>query len=251
MTYRLGVDVGGTFTDLLLFDEDNRRFLAAQDAFDARMTVRTASSAALTAICAKGRDYPCRDRDSSCTARPSPPTPCSRARARGSGLVVTDGYRQIMQIARSFVPGGLAGWIVWPKPEPLAALEDTVEIAGRMDAQGQRNRARSTRRRSAPRSRRSRRQDIEALTVSLMNGYLNGAHELRVGRTRRRDHARHAGLAQPRGPARNAGIRAHADHRRQRRRAPGGRAAMSAICAQRCAMAAWPDRCRCCAPTAG
>ena len=27
-----------------------------------------------------------------------------------------------MQIARSFVPGGLAGWIVWPKPEPLAAL---------------------------------------------------------------------------------------------------------------------------------
>ena len=36
------------------------------------------------------------------------------------GLVTTEGYRQVMQIARSFVPGGLAGWIVWPKPEPLA-----------------------------------------------------------------------------------------------------------------------------------
>src|SRR5690606_20749533 len=36
------------------------------------------------------------------------------------GLVTTEGYRQILQIARSYVPGGLAGWIVWPKPEPLA-----------------------------------------------------------------------------------------------------------------------------------
>ena len=34
MAYRLGVDVGGTFTDLLLFDQDERRFLAAQDALD-------------------------------------------------------------------------------------------------------------------------------------------------------------------------------------------------------------------------
>ena len=35
MRYRLGVDVGGTFTDLLLFDEGKRRLLAAQDAVDA------------------------------------------------------------------------------------------------------------------------------------------------------------------------------------------------------------------------
>ena len=36
------------------------------------------------------------------------------------GLVTTKGFRQVLQIARSFVPGGLAGWIIWPKPEPLA-----------------------------------------------------------------------------------------------------------------------------------
>ena len=45
------------------------------------------------------------------------------------GLVTTKGFRQVLQIARSFVPGGLAGWIIWPKPEPLAALENTVEGA--------------------------------------------------------------------------------------------------------------------------
>ncbi len=35
-------------------------------------------------------------------------------------LVVTEGYRDILQTRRSQVPGGLASWIIWPKPEPLA-----------------------------------------------------------------------------------------------------------------------------------
>ncbi len=48
------------------------------------------------------------------------------------GLVTTAGFRQVLQIARSYVPGGLAGWIIWPKPEPLAALEDTVEVDERL-----------------------------------------------------------------------------------------------------------------------
>src|SRR5260370_33367635 len=53
------------------------------------------------------------------------------------GLVTTEGYRQVLQIARSFVPGGLAGWIVWPKPEPLAALENTFEVKERIGARGE------------------------------------------------------------------------------------------------------------------
>jgi N-methylhydantoinase A len=96
------------------------------------------------------------------------------------GLVTTQGYRDIMQIARSFVPGGLAAWIVWPKPQPLARLEHTVEVPGRMDAQG---------REVAPLDedavraalRKLKGDGIEALTVSLMNAYLNGAHEARIG----------------------------------------------------------------------
>ncbi len=84
-----------------------------------------------------------------------------------------------MQIARSFVPGRLAGWIVWPKPEPLAALEDTVEIAGRMDAQGNEVRPIDDADiRAALEALKA--QGIEALTLSLINAYLNGTHELRV-----------------------------------------------------------------------
>lgn len=36
------------------------------------------------------------------------------------------------QSLTQFSQGGLAGWIVWPKPEPLAPLELTVEVPGRM-----------------------------------------------------------------------------------------------------------------------
>src|SRR5690606_39473686 len=52
------------------------------------------------------------------------------------GLVTTEGFRQVLQIARSFVPGGLAGWIIWPKPEPLAPLELTVEAIERVASDG-------------------------------------------------------------------------------------------------------------------
>jgi N-methylhydantoinase A len=96
------------------------------------------------------------------------------------GLVTTEGYRQVMQIARSLVPGGLAAWIIWPKPEPLARLEDTVEVKGRMDARGREIRPVDE---ADVRAQLARLENngIQALTVSLMNAYLNGAHEQRVG----------------------------------------------------------------------
>ena len=38
---------------------------------------------------------------------------------------------------RSFMrTGGLAGWIVWPKPTPLAPLELTIEVPGRISSSG-------------------------------------------------------------------------------------------------------------------
>jgi N-methylhydantoinase A len=96
------------------------------------------------------------------------------------GLVTTEGFRQVLQIARSFVPGGLAGWIIWPKPEPLAALEHTVEVPGRIASDGSVVRDLDE---DAARAqlRRLRDAGIEALAVSLINAFANDAHERRVG----------------------------------------------------------------------
>ena len=135
MTYRLGVDVGGTFTDLLLVDEDTGRPAPGQDPLHAGRPVgRRAASASTRSARWPGssrRDRPRHARHDRGHQR------VLEGKGAKVGLVVTRGYRQVLQVARSFVPGGLAGWIIWPKPEPLAALENTVEAVERVGARGE------------------------------------------------------------------------------------------------------------------
>jgi N-methylhydantoinase A len=171
------VDVGGTFTDLLLFDNDDGSFWRHKTP----STPHDSSVGILTgveAICAAAAIAP-----AEIEFFLHGTTVATNAMLEGKGarvgLVTTEGYRQILQIARSFVPGGLAGWIVWPKPEPLARLEDTVEIKGRIDARGIEIRPVDDANIRAQ-LELLKGQGIEALTVSLINAYLNGAHEQRV-----------------------------------------------------------------------
>jgi N-methylhydantoinase A len=178
MSYRLGVDVGGTFTDLLLLEEQSGRFWRHK-------TPSTPADSSVgildgvQVVCAKAGVTP-----AEVEVFLHGTTVATNAMLEGKGarvgLIVTEGYRQIMQIARSYVPGGLAGWIIWPKPEPLAALIDTLEVAGRMDAQG--NEVRGIDEDGIRIAlAKLRDQGVEAITVSLVNAYLNGAHEARIG----------------------------------------------------------------------
>lgn len=177
MTYRLGVDVGGTFTDILLINEETGKTHRAKTA----STPQDQSVGVLRGI------------EKACEAAGVTmaeiaevlhgTTVATNAILEGKGarvgLVTTQGFRQVLQIARSFVPGGLAGWIIWPKPEPLAALEDTVEVRGRIGSDGavvtelDEDDVRA-------KLRVLSRRGVEALSVSLINSYTNPAHERRV-----------------------------------------------------------------------
>jgi N-methylhydantoinase A len=178
MGYRLGVDVGGTFTDLLLFDTSSSAFWRHKTP----STPHDSSEGILngvTAICDKAGITP---GDVEFFLHGTTVATNAVLEGKGSrvGLVTTEGYRHVMQIARSFVPGGLAGWIVWPKPQPLAALEDTVTIKGRMSAEGSEIRPIDD---ADIRAQLGVLKDngVEAITVSLINAYTNGDHEKRVG----------------------------------------------------------------------
>jgi N-methylhydantoinase A len=178
MAYRLGVDVGGTFTDLLLFEEQSGAFWR----YKTPSTPADQSIGILTgveAICAQAGITPA-DIDRFLHGTTVATNTVLEGKGARVGLVTTAGYRHIMQIARSFVPGGLAGWIIWPKPQPMAALEDTVEVAGRMDASGGEVRPTDD---DDIRAALTilKNQGVEAITVSLMNAYMNGEHEARVG----------------------------------------------------------------------
>jgi len=178
MAYRLGVDVGGTFTDLLLLDETTGNFWR-------RKTPSTPADSSIGIL--SGVEAVCADagiKPSEIEVFLHGTTVATNAILEGKGarvgLIVTEGYRQIMQIARSFVPGGLAGWIVWPKPKPLAALIDTVETAGRMSAHGEELRPINEAEIRAA-VKKLGENGVEAITISLINAYANGAHEARIG----------------------------------------------------------------------
>lgn len=179
MGYRLGVDVGGTFTDLLLFNVATGEFWRHKTP----STPHDSSEGILNgvnAICAEAGIAPAQ-----IEYFLHGTTVATNAVLEGKGarvgLVTTEGYRHIMQIARSFVPGGLAAWIIWPKPTPLARLEDTVTIKGRIDAEGREVRALDE---NDVRAQLGllKAQGVEAVTVSLINAYVSGAHETVVGR---------------------------------------------------------------------
>ena len=95
------------------------------------------------------------------------------------GLITTKGYRQVLQIARSFVPGGLGGWVIYQKSEPMAPLELTIEADERIGAKGE---IISVLDESSLREslKNLAKEKIEALTVCLINSFTNKIHEEKV-----------------------------------------------------------------------
>ena len=177
MAYRLGVDVGGTFTDVLLIDEETG------DTWMEKVQSTPADSSlgvlqGIDRVCSTANIQP-----ESISQIMHGTTVATNAilQANGAkiGLVTTRGYKQMLQIGRSFVPGILAGWIIWNMPDPLAQLELTVEANERVSARGE-----VVEPLDEPSIIKSlqflHEQGIEALTISLINAYANGSHEDRI-----------------------------------------------------------------------
>ena len=179
MSYRLGVDVGGTFTDLLLFDDQTGQSFKTKvpstpDDPSRAVVNGTRDICEIADITANQIGYFLHGTTVATNA-------VLEGKGARVGLIVTEGYRQILQIARSYVPGGLAAWIVWPKPEPMAALEDTVEVSGRMGAFG--NEIRPIDEAQVHKAMKAlKKRKPEAITICLMNSYVNGKHELKIAK---------------------------------------------------------------------
>lgn len=178
MSYRLGADVGGTFTDLLLVDESTGEITTAK----VPSTPTDPSVGVLDGVlrvCDKAGVSPEVISHVMHGTTVATNTVLTGTGAR-VGLVTTRGYRQILQIARSFVPGGLGAWVIYNKSEPMAPLELTIEADERTGADGQivgdlDEEALLTS------LKRLGDEGIEALTVCLINSYANNEHEMRVG----------------------------------------------------------------------
>ena len=174
---RLGVDVGGTFTDLLLLDEKNgRTFTAKVPSTPADSSIGVLNG--IERICREANINPGEISEVLHGTTVATNTVLTKAGAL-VGLVTSKGYRDVLQIARSYVPGGLGGWVIWNKTLPLAPLELTIEADERIGAKGE---VLTSLDEHAIRRELETllSKGIEALTIALFNSYANPVHEERI-----------------------------------------------------------------------
>lgn len=183
MTYRLGVDVGGTFTDLILVNESSGDIHTAKvpsTPDDSSVGVMNG----VERVCGNAGIDP-----SEISQVMHGTTVATNTVLTGSGskvgLVTTRGYKQVLQIARSYVPGGLGGWVIYNKSNPLAPLACTIEAEERMGADGKVVRGLDAKALEKA-MEQLKEENIEALTVSLINSYANPKHEKAVEKVARK-----------------------------------------------------------------
>lgn len=179
MSYRLGVDVGGTFTDLILVNEQTGDFHSAK----VPSTPHDSSIGVLNGIERVCKTAGIDPNDITHVMHGTTVATNTILTHTGAkvGLVTTAGYKQVLQIARSFVPGGLGGWVIYNKPPPLAPLALTIEAEERVGARGEvvtkLNKAKLAKDLKA-----LGRKGIESLTVSLINSFANPLHEQEIAK---------------------------------------------------------------------
>ena len=179
MAYRLGVDVGGTFTDLFLVSEGNG---GGQFRVKTPSTPHDPSEGVLTGvrrICDEagiGVDELQNILHGTTVATNA----VLESKGARVGLITTTGFGQILHLARSQTPGPLAGWIIMVKPDPPASLADTREAVERLDARGEVV-VQVDEAQVEEIVRDLVDSGIESLTVALINSYVNPAHEEQIG----------------------------------------------------------------------
>jgi N-methylhydantoinase A len=179
MAYRLGVDVGGTFTDLFLVDDSNG---GAQFRVKTPSTPADPSEGVLTGvrrICEEAGIVAADVRNilHGTTVATNAVLESKGARV---GLITTQGFAQILHLARSQTPGPLAGWIIMIKPDPPASLSDTREAIERMGPRGE-TIVPVDEKQVEGIVRDLIESGVESLTIGLINSYVNPAHEEQIG----------------------------------------------------------------------
>ena len=177
MTYRLGVDVGGTFTDFLLLNEDTGETKTAK----VPSTPEDSSIGVLNGVAKICDSSGINPSDIKLVMHGTTVATNAVLTGRGAkvGLITTSGFEDTLQVARSFCPGGLGGWVTFVKKPLLAPLELTIGAAERIAADGSVVAALDE---AALREslKTGMSDDIEALTICFINAYINGEHEHRA-----------------------------------------------------------------------
>jgi N-methylhydantoinase A len=174
---RIGIDTGGTFTDIVSVDAETgamRVTKVPSTPTNPAVGLVRGVNAILAATTAGAADV---------VGLAHGTTVATNALLQGEirslGLIVTEGFRHILEIARQSVPEGYGNSYFWVKPDRLVPLQHVREAGGRMNFRGQELRPLDEQSVRAA-AQYFRRQKVQAIGVCLLHSYANDAHERRV-----------------------------------------------------------------------
>ena len=174
---RIGIDTGGTFTDVVAFDEDTGELVTTK-------TPSTPSNPAdgflagidkvLALLDATGADI-----DAVSHGTTVATNQLLEGKVDRLGFITNTGYEAMLEIARQSVPDGYGNSYFWVKPERIVPRDRVKGVEGRLDVNGDEVRpfdedgARAV-------ARWYRAQGITTLGVCFLHAYANPVHEERM-----------------------------------------------------------------------
>jgi N-methylhydantoinase A len=174
--WRIGVDTGGTFTDIVLTGGDGDVRIAKVPS-----TPQNPARALVTGVAAILAEAGTADSDLRAICHGT--TVATNALLQGQidnlALIVTKGFRHVLEIARQSVPEGYGNSYFWVKPDRIVPVHRVFEVDERLDFTGGVIRELDEAG-VAGVARRLQKRGLSAVGVCLIHSYANADHEQRV-----------------------------------------------------------------------
>ncbi len=175
---RVSIDTGGTFTDIVAIDESDGRMYTTKTP----STPGDPSQALLEGIrkIAERSGFQTTDISTVIHGTTTATNAVLQRDFARLGLIVTEGFQHVLEIARQSVPDGYGNSYFWVKPERPVTLERVVGVRGRMLFDGSELHPLSEEDVHLA-AEELQRRGIDCVAVCLLHSYANSQHEQRVG----------------------------------------------------------------------
>lgn len=128
--FRVSIDTGGTFTDVLAVDESSGSVYVVKTPSDRDDPSRALLAGIDKILSNAGKDYS--DIETVIHGTTTATNAVLEHEFSGIGLLVTEGFRHILEIARQSVPDGYGNSFFWVKPPRLVPLHLVREVPERI-----------------------------------------------------------------------------------------------------------------------
>jgi N-methylhydantoinase A len=182
---RLGIDTGGTFTDVVALDEGTGALVSTK-------TPSTPADPAEGFMNGLAKVLGILGREGGALASVSHGTTVAtnqllEGKVGTLGFVTTEGYEFVLEIARQSVPDGYGNSYFWVKPDRIVPAHLVKTVGGRLDFRGAEVRPFDEERAVAV-ARWFRAQGVDTIGVCLLHAYANADHERRMRDVLAREH---------------------------------------------------------------